>query len=69
MIPLAARPALDGDRTYLQVGSFAQAYCTERTLQRIQVLWGDLRTPIELVPMLNWGEPPREASGAEVSEE
>ena len=69
MTPLATHPALDGDRTYLRVGAFATAYCTERTLQRIQALWGDLHVAIELVPMIERRKPPQEVSGAEVGEE
>jgi hypothetical protein len=69
MTPLQTRPAVDGDRVYLQVGSFAQAFLTEHTLQRIEALWRDLKVPIELVPVLERREVSREASGAEVSEE
>ena len=69
MTPVELRPSLDGDRTYLRVGTFVTAYCTERTLQQVLALWNDLGVPIELVPIWLQCEPPPEASGAEVSEE
>ena len=69
MTPVELRASLDGDRTYLRVGSFVVAYCTEHTLQQIQALWSELGVPIELSPVLERRWLSQEASGAEVAEE